>query len=174
MTRLSRPGWIEFPPRRHGDPKLRYPVEILETGKDRSTIRYVEDCDVAKAGTEQSAPNHVLTDRFVRSGSHLPGEDGGHNDRDPDLGRDVNIPPIPTPTELKVMLVLLKQTKGIYARQLLELSDGAIPDKSEHKLLARLRDKGYVSATSDAQPFYTLTEAGRIIGRAFVRAFALL
>jgi DNA-binding PadR family transcriptional regulator len=76
----------------------------------------------------------------------------------------------PSNAELTVMVVLLKRPKGIYARQLLELSDGAIRNKSEHKLLSRLKDKGYVAATEEAQPIYTLTEAGRIIARAFVRA----
>lgn len=71
------------------------------------------------------------------------------------------------------MVVLLQKPKGIYARQLLGLSDGAIRNKSEHKLLARLKAKGYVTATEDEQPIYTLTEAGRIIARAFVRASAL-
>lgn len=86
----------------------------------------------------------------------------------------MNIPPIPTATELKIMLVLLKKPKGIYARQVVELTDGAIPAKSEHILFQRLEAKGYVSATADRQPIYTLTEPGRWIAAGFARAFAKL
>lgn len=86
----------------------------------------------------------------------------------------MDIPPIPTPTELKVMLVLLGRPKGIYARQVLELTGGAILNKSEHTLLKRLKEKGYVSASDAPQPIYTLTEPGRLITRGFARAFALL
>ena len=72
------------------------------------------------------------------------------------------------------MLVLLEQPKGIYARQVLELTDGAILNKSEHTLLKRLKAKGYVSVSDDPQPIYTLTAPGRSIARGFARAFTMM
>lgn len=88
--------------------------------------------------------------------------------------KSLDIPAIPTATELKIMLILLPQRKGLSAQDIQALSKGAISAGSEHMLLHRLAGKGYVAATDDGRPLYRLTPPGRSIAAGFRSAFALM
>lgn len=88
--------------------------------------------------------------------------------------KPLETPPIPTRTELKIMLVLLNQPEGIYAAQIDELTGGAIPAKSAHSLFQRLGAKGYIAAGDGTRPIYTLTRPGECIARGFADAFAVM